>query len=157
MAAQCWRQGPVVVSLSRLLNVLLGLIVLGVATYFSWVYWSVENQPPVKFLSIAVLNKEIKAGDDLVIRITFDRRRNCPGRSDRFLIELSGLNSEAIVYRDSVMIAPTKIGEGVNYTFTMPTPKKLDPGTYVFRGNNVLDCNGREFVIQLPEAGFEVK
>ena len=145
------------VSLSRLLNITLGFVVLLSAGYISWNYWSTTPLPPVKFLSIAVLNKDVMPGDKLVIRITFDRRENCPGTSDRFLILLNYIDSEEIVYRDTVKIAPTKIGESINYIFTVPTPTDIKPGNYVFRGNNVLDCNGVKFELQLPEAGFRVE
>ncbi len=142
-------------TIDRLLSFLLGVIVLIGSVYLTWTYFETTSQPPVKFLSIAILNKDVHAGEKLRLRVTFDRRRNCPGTAEQYIIRLTN-DSEERVFSAIVPVALTRIGESINYIFSIKLPDKMDLGTYVFRGNNQLDCAGTKFSIELPEAGFQV-
>ena len=145
------------VSLSRIMNWVLGATILVGTAFVSLHYWLDEYAPPVKYLSIAVLNKEVHAGDILSLRTTADRRRNCPGKVSRFIARLSsdGKESEAI-YSDKVSISPTAIGESISNRFNIKLPDKMDVGTYVYRAEARFECDGRIFTLEIPAAGFVV-
>ena len=143
------------VSLERTVNVFLGIVILCITSALSFIYWAPAYQPPIKYLSIAIMNKDMKSGDMLRGRVTFDRRRNCPATSYRAILKVNPSGEDELVHRDVVTQGATEIGESINLIFTMPLPK-LEPGNYTFRATARFDCDGHIFTIELPTAGFNV-
>ena len=145
------------VSLDRTLNVILGLVVLIGSAFWSWTYWNTSYQPPVKYLSIAVLTRTVNPGEDLKIRITFDKRKNCPTEFSRAITKFDPVTSEeTLIFRDKVSGIPTALGESINYVFSMPIPKNIPPGTYVYNQIGLANCSGNVFSIEAPQASFRV-
>jgi len=145
---------------------LLGLLIATVA--WSEIYWTLDaslrtaaaekidaerNTPPIKYLSIAILNKDMQPGETLRGRVTYDRRRNCQATSKRSIIKIEEGGAEEIAYTDNVDQVPNAAGESINLIFTMKLPP-LPPGCYVFRAIGRHDCDGRIFTIEVPSAGF---
>lgn len=143
------------VPLNRAINIILGLIVLVGSALWSYTYWEGVYRPPVKYLSVAVLTRTVFPGEDLKIRITFDRRRNCPTEFDRSITAFDN-GTETVIFRDRVHGVPTAIGESINYIFTMPTPKNILPGTYIYNQIGLANCNGNIFSIEAPSASFRI-
>ena len=143
------------VPLERMTNVLLALFVLSGSIFGSYLYWSAYYQPPIKYLSITVLNKDMKPGEALHGRVTFDRRRNCPAVSYRSITKIRSDGSEEIIHRDIVNQVASKIGESINLRFDMPLPN-IETGSYLIRIVGRHDCDGHIFTIELPTAGFNV-
>src|ERR1035437_667555 len=98
------------VSLSGAANFVLGVFILMMAAIWSYSTFAPEYQPPVKYLSIAILTRAITPGQKILGRLTTDVRRNCPGKSQRFIIKLVD-GAEMAVFRDEVDVLPKKIGE----------------------------------------------
>ncbi len=143
------------VSLSRALNVLLGLALFIGASFWSYFAFAPMNQPPVKYLSIAILTQTILPGENIIGRTTTDVRRNCPGKSAHFITRLVD-GAEVIESRREVDVLPKPIGESINTIFTAPTPKDIKSGVHVFRAMARFDCNGNIFTMELPPASFRV-
>ena len=145
------------VPLDRVLNALLSTIVLVGAFIWSYTYWGSVYQPPIKYLSIAVLNKDMKPGEILHGRVTFDRRRNCPATSVRSITQVTPDGDETLIYRDPypVQHVPTKIGESISLRFDMELPM-IEKGNYQFGGVVRADCDGHIFTLELPMAGFNI-
>ena len=172
MVTKCWRESPVVVSLERIINILLVGLTFVISIFGSCLYWSYKDSlkiekemallairklAPVKYLSIAVLTRTVYPGEPLRVRVTFDRRRNCPGEFDRSIMQYDQATGEdTLIYRDKVSNVATPIGEGLNYTFKMPTPKDIPPGSYIYSQIGRLDCDGNIFSIEAPTASFRV-
>jgi hypothetical protein len=158
MVDKCWRQGEIVVSLNRALNVILGLAVLVGSAFWSWTYWSPAYQVPVKYLSIAILTRTIEPGGTIIGRTTSDRIRQCPTTpTDRYIINLSSNGSEETVFHDLADATPVELGLSKSVLFRMKLPAdRVPPGNYIFRAFAHYDCNGQKWTLQIPEASFRV-
>ncbi len=154
------RQGAVVVSLriaSFALNVLLGAILMVGSAFWSWSYWSNASRAPTAYLSTVILNNIAVPGENLIGQVTLNKRKNCPGVVERFIVRLLDDNGrEEIVARDQVQAVTTDIAEGINVIFRMPVPKDAVAGNYVFRSNARFDCSGRIFTLMIPSSPFRV-
>ena len=143
------------VSLERTVNIILCIFVLAGSIFGSYLYWAEAYQPPIKYLSIAVLNKDMKAGETLHGRVTFDRRKNCSAVSHRSITQIKDDLSEEIIYKDVYDQVSTRLGESVSLRFDMKLPK-LPVGSYLIRIIGRHDCDGHIFTIELPTAGFNI-
>lgn len=149
--------------ISMVVSFVLGIIILGAASFVSWTYWASEHLPPVKYLSVAILTRVVYPGDTLAGRTTFDRRRICRNTIDR---EINRLTDDTftsdLIYSDTVPGLSAPIGEGLSIMWYMklpvtpPSGRPWDPGVYVWSGINRLDCDGKVFTIPIPEASFRV-
>jgi hypothetical protein len=159
MVSKCWRQGTVVVSLNRTINIILGIVVLIISAWWSHEYRDEANRPPVKYLSIAILTRSIHPGETMVGRTTSDRTKQCrPATVKRYLVRLNSMNSggEESAYHDEADVTPTELGEGVSVLFRMKIPADIDPGLYIYRAFATYDCAGKIWIIPIPEASFRV-
>lgn len=147
------------VSLSRVLNWVLGSVVVVSAAFLSWSYWGMRSEPPVKYLSIAVLTRDVQPGGTLIVRTTSDRIISCAGHTDRYIIKLNSIDNvkpdEEAVYSDTVKTTP-EVGQGVNIIFRLKLPDDIEPGTYIYRAFTHFDCDGHRWHIPVPEASFRV-
>ena len=161
MAHKCRRQGAVVVSLKTfnfIMEVALASILLAGATFWSWMYFSPNYLPPIKYLSIAVLTRTVHPGDEVTIRTTADVRRHCKGRVDRYLVRMAG-NDEVLTFNDQQPVTPRPVGESLNVIFKIKLPETIEVGTYIYRAFTHFDCNGDgrdDFIVPVPEASFRV-
>ena len=139
------------------MEISLAMVVLAGSIYWSWTFFSRNNLPPIKYLSVAVLTRSIYPGDTLIFRTTSDRREECFGKVDRFFIKMTN-DGENLAYHDQVDTTPARVGEGVNVTFKIKTSEDLEPGNYVYRAivNIPATCTGRPWRIEVPEASFRV-
>ena len=135
----------------------LGFVVMVVCASLSWQYWTEHYAAPTKYLSVAVLTRTIYPGESLKIRTTSDRRKECFGKVDRFLVRITG-KDEFLAFHDRTDTTPASVGESVNVVFQMATPANLEPGNYVYRAfvNLPETCTGKPWRIPVPEASFRV-
>lgn len=142
------------VSLNRILNVVIAMMLLSMTSIVSYSYWKAFYQPPIKFLSIAVLTHVIEPGENLIVRITMDRRDNCPGTASFNILRLN--DAETLIDRYSQPLTPIALGEAINFIFPVKTPSTIANGIYVLRIATEHRCQRGTYPIYAPEASFRV-
>ena len=135
----------------------LALIILAGSIFWSWTFFSPDSLPPVKYLSIAILTRAVPPGGTIVGRVTSDRRRQCEGHTDRYVIKLDKDNGgEEQIYTDTVKATPTELGESINVIFRLKLPSDIALGLYVYRAFLHSNCDDKKWRIPVPEASFRV-
>lgn len=135
------------------LNILILFAVFFASVVISYIYF--QPIPPIKYLSSAIMNKDALPGEPLHLRLTFDRRRNCPAKSYRNITTLADGSASRIIYTDKSQQVTTKIGESISIMFEMNIPV-LPAGTYVWGGTALIDCGDHKYSVEFPPAGFNV-
>lgn len=111
-----------------------------------------DDRVPIEIANVETLNSPLRAGDDLVVRVTRKKLRSCPISSYRKLVDadgrtypLSGAASEA---------GGELSAEFVDLAY--PIPPFVPDGEYSLRVRLIYHCKDRDHVITQPDAYFRV-
>ena len=87
-------------------------------------FWTADRKPPVEVLASEVVNKEVAPGEDLLVKRTVFRERQCATEVDRVFIDSQGFR---FVLADQTFAVFGPLGTD-SFTTVTPVPTQMAPG-----------------------------
>lgn len=117
----------------RIIDAILGALVLFAGFFVVWVGITFIDLPPVEVKGALAINTPIKPGEDLIIRELLIKRRQCPSR---WTVNVVRRSDNLLVHSYTALggFAPVTAPEVIEAVlFPVSLPPKIAPGEYVAR------------------------
>jgi len=142
----------------KILNIILSLAVVTVATTFGFWFW--ERTPPIQIMEAVALTPRVGPGEIFRVQLHVRRSRSdCRLHLDRMIFD--GLNTRAPISDEEFEANPSSAEEEM-IVESAQIPDWAAPGPSIFRIIRAYYCNpvqwwfDRPIVVRAPDVAFEI-